>query len=333
MNRPWRLALAALLLMQAQSAFAHKLAPSLLGLEQQADGAFAVTWKTPRFAATPVPIEPRLPEGCVDLGEREWAYEGSGVRIDWNMRCTQPLTGAEIRVDGLAENQSAALLRIEWSDGAVVQGMLNGEHPSYRVPQAPHPFAVAMDYARMGVGHILSGVDHLLFVLGLMLLVEGRRRLVWTITAFTAGHSVTLALAALGMLRYPVDLVEFAIALSIFVVAVELTRERTDRHWLRHRPWLAAALFGLLHGMGFAGALLEVGLPAGEIPLALLTFNIGIELGQLLFVAAVLLFAVAWRRLPLAPRPWLQWVPVYAIGVPSAYWCLERGSAALISGF
>ena len=333
MNRPLCLVFAAVLLTLAQSAIAHKLAPSLLGLQEQADGAFAVTWKTPRFASTPVPIEPRLPDGCTDLGEREWAYEGTGVRIDWKMRCTRPLAGAQIRVDGLAENQSAALLRIEWSDGAVVQGMLNGEHRSYVVPQAVRPLAVAMDYARMGVGHILSGVDHLLFVLGLMLLVAGRRRLVWTITAFTAGHSVTLALAALGMLRYPVDLVEFAIALSIFVVAVELTRERTDRHWLRHRPWLAAGLFGLLHGMGFAGALLEVGLPAGEIPLALLTFNIGIELGQLLFVAAVLLFAVVWRRLPLAPRPWLQWVPVYAIGVPSAYWCLERGGAVLISGF
>ena len=130
MNRPLCLVFAAVLLTLAQSAIAHKLAPSLLGLQEQADGAFAVTWKTPRFASTPVPIEPRLPDGCTDLGEREWAYEGTGVRIDWKMRCTRPLAGAQIRVDGLAENQSAALLRIEWSDGAVVQGMLNGAHPS-----------------------------------------------------------------------------------------------------------------------------------------------------------------------------------------------------------
>ena len=129
-------------------------------------------------------------------------------------------------------------------------------------------------------------------------------------------------------LRYPVALVEFAIALSIFVVAVELTREPTDAHWLRRRPWLAAGGFGLLHGMGFAGALLEVGLPPHDIPLALLTFNIGIELGQLLFVAAVLLFRAAWRRLPVPRRAWLGWAPVYVVGCASAYWCFERGAAA-----
>jgi len=185
---------------------------------------------------------------------------------------------------------------------------------------------------RLGVSHIIGGVDHLLLVLGLLLLVQDRRRLIWTITAFTLGHSATLALATLGVLRYPVDLVEFLIALSIFVVAVELTRENTERHWLRHRPWLAAVLFGLLHGMGFAGALREVGLPANEIPLALLAFNIGIELGQLLFVAVVLSAAWLWRRWRLTHWPELEWVPVYAIGVLSAYWCLERGSAVLFGG-
>jgi hypothetical protein len=152
---------------------------------------------------------------------------------------------------------------------------------------------------------------------------------VWTITAFTLGHSVTLALATLGVLRYPVELVEFAIAASIFVIAVELTREHTDRHFLRRRPWAVAAGFGLLHGMGFAGALQEVGLPAHEIPLALLTFNIGIELGQLVFIACALCGAWLWRRLPVPARPAFEWAPVYLIGILSIYWCIERGLASL----
>ena len=319
---------AMLLLVFAGSALAHKLAPSLLAIHEQADGSYTVTWKTPRFAATPVPLEPQLPASCSDTSERTWEYEGTGVRIDWSMRCGEPLHGQELRVTGLAQNQSAALVRIAWSDGVVAQGMLNATQPVFRIAAREGALAVAADYVKMGVEHILGGIDHLLFVLGLLLLVTGWKRLVWTITAFTVGHSVTLALAALGFLRYPVELVEFAIALSIFVVAVELTREKTDAHWLRRRPWLAAGGFGLLHGMGFAGALLEVGLPAHDIPLALLTFNVGIEIGQLLFVGAVIAFHQAWLRLP-APRwPWLQWAPVYLIGCASAYWCFERGAAA-----
>jgi len=317
-----------LLVLAAAPALAHKLAPSLLSLHEQGGGRFAVSWKTPRFGSTPVPIEPQLPANCVEEGERRWAYEGTGVRIDWTVRCQGTLAGAEFRVSGLAENQSAALIRIEWSDGVVAQGMLNAEKPSYRIEARQDRIEVVRDYVKMGIGHILGGIDHLLFVLGLLLLVDGWRRLVWTITAFTVGHSVTLALAALGFLRYPVDLVEFAIAFSIFVVAVELTRENTDAHWLRRRPWIAAGGFGLLHGMGFAGALLEVGLPEHDIPLALFTFNVGIEIGQLLFVGAVIALHELWRRLSLPSWRWLAWVPVYVIGCASAYWCFERGAAA-----
>jgi hydrogenase/urease accessory protein HupE len=327
----WRVGLLLLpLLLVAPHARAHKLAPSLLELTEGASAhEFDVSWKTPRYAATPVPIVPRLPAGCSELGPREASYEGTGVRITWRVRCGAPLEGQTLRVEGLAENQSAALVRIAWRDGAVVQGLMNGGQPAYAVPVQAGRAQVSLDYARLGVEHILGGVDHLLFVLGLLLLVEGTRRLVWTVTAFTLGHSVTLAMATLGVLRYPVELVEFAIALSIFVVAVELTREHIDRHFLRRRPWLVAAGFGLLHGMGFAGALREVGLPAHEIPLALLAFNIGIELGQLAFIAVALVAARAWRRLPVPARPALEWIPVYLIGILSVYWCIERGLAAL----
>jgi hydrogenase/urease accessory protein HupE len=274
-------------------------------------------------------MQPVLPDGCEPITEQDWAYEGTGVRINWQLRCAQPLAGQTIQATGLAENQSSALIRIEWLDGGVTRGILNGAAPSFAVPGDVGALQVSVDYALMGVEHILSGPDHLLFVLGLLLLAASTSRLIWTITAFTVGHSVTLGLAALGYVRYPVDLVEFAIAFSIFIVAVELTREATDRHWLRRRPWLPAVSFGLLHGMGFAGALLEVGLPFGDIPLALLSFNVGIEIGQLLFVAAVLVAGALWQRTPLRSFTALQWVPIYLIGVPSVYWCIERGLATL----
>lgn len=320
----------ALLAAMHAPAWAHKLAPSLLSLVEQADGRYVVSWKTPRLASTPVLIEPVLPHGCRDLGERSSGYEGTGVRVDWSVHCDTPLYGQVLRVNGLAENQSAALVRIEWRDGALTQAMLNASEPMLRVAERMTRLDVAVSYVKMGVQHILGGIDHLLFVLGLLLLVDGWKRLLWTITAFTVGHSITLALAALGFLDYPVALVEFAIAFSIFVVAVELTREASDRHWLRRRPWLAAGGFGLLHGMGFAGALLEVGLPEHDIPLALFTFNVGIELGQLMFVAMVLMAHAAWARLALPRWQWLRWVPVYLIGCASAYWCFERGAAVLV---
>lgn len=319
-------------LLSTVPALAHKLAPSLLQLQETANGEFEVAWKTPRFASTPVPLVPRLPSVCADTSERSAAYEGTGVRVSWRVRCTQPLGGQTLRINGLDANQSAALVRIGWLEGGVAQGLLSGASPEFHIPEQAGRLRISGDYSVLGIGHILGGIDHLLFVLGLMLLVDGTRRLVWTITAFTVGHSATLGLATLGFLRYPVDLVEFTIALSIFLVAVELGRERDPRHWLRHRPWLAAGLFGLLHGMGFAGALREVGLPAHEIPLALFAFNIGIELGQLAFVAVALLAGYAWMRWSPGRRLELGWVPVYLIGVLSAYWCIERGLATLQVG-
>ncbi len=309
---------------------AHKLAPSLLEIrEDGANGDYAVSWKTPRFTPTPVPIVPRLPDVCQDVGGREAAYEGTGVRVRWRAHCAETLSGAVLHIDGLAENQSAALVRVEWIGGSVSQGLLNGSEQGFRVPAPAGPLEVARDYLALGFGHILGGADHLLFVLGLLMLARDGRQLVFTVTAFTAGHSVTLGLAALGVLQYPVDLVEFGIALSIFVVALELARGDTgNSHLLRRYPWGGAALFGLLHGMGFAGALRDAGLPGGEIPLALLSFNVGIEAGQLAFVAVAIAAGALFRRSAFAGQRWLSWVPVYLIGVLSAYWCIERGLAA-----
>ena len=186
------------------------------------------------------------------------------------------------------------------------------------------------DYTVLGMEHIWSGMDHLLFVFGLLLLVGGGSRLLWTITAFTVGHSITLSLVTLGYFDYPVALVEFAIALSIFVLAVELTRtEKHDVLW--RNPWWLAGGFGLLHGMGFAGALAETGLPQDNVPLALLFFNVGIEVGQIAFVLLVLAVWFVIRK-PLAPwQDRLLPIPVYILGSLSVMWCIERGLEALLA--
>ena len=211
--------------------------------------------------------------------------------------------------------------------------MLTADRPVFTVPRAAGPAGVAALYGRLGVEHILSGFDHLLFVFGLVLLVAGRRRLVATVTAFTAGHSVTLALASLGVVHVPPAPTEAAIALSIYVLAIELTRSRGSRQkgptWLRRSPWSMAALFGLLHGLGFAGALSEVGLPEGEIPAALLAFNVGIEIGQLAFVALVVAAGWALARLPRRlPAPLVR-SPAYVIGSLAAFWFFERFAGVL----
>ena len=200
------------------------------------------------------------------------------------------------------------------------------------------------EYSVLGAEHIWGGIDHLMFVFGLLLLVGGGARLLWTITAFTVGHSITLALVTLGYLEYPVSLIEFVIALSIFVLALELTRgEPAGPHQhlslFKRHPWWLAGGFGLLHGMGFAGALADIGLPQNNVPLALLFFNIGIEVGQIVFVLLAIgagwLFKVALGTSLLNDRftirrKRLLLIPVYLLGGISAMWCIERGIEVLI---
>jgi hypothetical protein len=220
------------------------------------------------------------------------------------------------------------MVMVSLLDGRNYQQVLNAEQTQFVIPAESSAGEVAGDYSLLGIEHIWGGMDHLLFVFGLLLLVGGGTRLLWTITAFTVGHSITLSLVTLGFFDFPVGLVEFAIALSIFVLAVELTRIRKhDMLW--RNPWWLAGGFGLLHGMGFAGALAETGLPQDNLPLALLFFNVGIEVGQIAFILAVLAIWYLVRK-PMAPwRDRLMPVPVYILGSLSAMWCIERGLEAL----
>ena len=205
--------------------------------------------------------------------------------------------------------------------------MLGADHPTVTIVSEPTRLDVGYDYARLGVEHIASGIDHLLFVFGLLLLTGGMPLLLATISAFTLGHSVTLALAALQVVSVSQAPVEVVIAVTIWVLAVELSRDvSAGSTLLRRWPWAMAFCFGLLHGLGFAGALRETGLPANDVPLALLSFNVGIEAGQVGFVATILVAIAALRRLPGATPPWVQRIPVCAMGAASTYWILARAA-------
>ncbi len=323
-SRLRRAALGALLfLLGAGPAAAHPLAPSLLDLREKAPGRIAVLWRTPQLMPVGAHPEPVLPSSCRTVAPPVEIPEGDALVTRWTVDCGRAgLTGASIAVSGLADAGSDVLLRVILADGRSLRTVLRPNAPSFILPAAQSPAGVAAGYLTLGIEHLLTGPDHLAFVLGLVLLVGGRRRLLGTITAFTLGHSVTLSLAALGFVRLPPAPIEAAIALSILILAVELARERPTA--LGRRPWLMAAGFGLLHGLGFAGALAQVGLPVREIPLALLSFNVGIELGQIGFVLAVLVLGLVLspllRRLP----AWSAAVPTYLIGTLAAFWMFER---------
>ena len=307
------------------SAAAHALSPALLEIEELAGERVAVAWKISVFQPTGAALEPVLPPDCVAETPPADTAATDSITTRWTAHCPGGLVGREVGVDGLATGKTDALVRIMLADRRVVQGVLRAGEPRLAIPVRARRVDVLRSYAKLGIEHILTGPDHLLFVFGLLLLVASPGLLVRTITAFTAGHSVTLSLAALGLARLPSRPIEVGIAASVFLLAVELSRDpRPTPTLMRRAPWAIAGLFGLLHGLGFAGALAEVGLPDGEIPTALFAFNVGIEIGQLCFVGVVLAAGAAvassvTRRIPAA-----RWIPVYAMGSLSALWCIER---------
>lgn len=328
-------AFTALLAALWSTAHAHPLAPALLELQELESGRYAVLWRTSVTRVQGVEVLPQLPADCRALAPAQVSAEENQSLVQrWQIQCDpQGLTGQTLGITGLDRSRINVILRIETIAGGVSTTLLDGDRPTYIVPALQAEPSVFKSYLALGAEHLLLGLDHVLFVLGLVLLVRKLRPLVVTITAFTLGHSVTLALATLGFVRVNPALTELAIAFSILVLALELVRARPDS-FIRRRPWLMASGFGLLHGLGFAGALAAVGLPQGEIPLALFAFNVGIEAGQLLLVASmlVLMTVTAWlRRVPrLAwlpgplPAGFATLVPVYLMGSFAAFWCFER---------
>ena len=330
------------------AAEAHRFAPSLLKVIETSDHIYNVVWKTPTEALSRTQQRPIWPTSCRVIAENPVLREGTGTVSSWTLDCKslgdEGLINQNLGVMGLAENQASAMVMLSLIDGRSYQRVLNAAAPTFLVPAQPSQSKVMSEYSVLGAEHIWGGIDHLMFVFGLLLLVGGGARLLWTITAFTVGHSITLALVTLGYLEYPVSLIEFVIALSIFVLALELTRgEPAGPHQhlslFKRHPWWLAGGFGLLHGMGFAGALADIGLPQNNVPLALLFFNIGIEVGQIVFVLLAIgagwLFKVALGTRLLNDRftirrKRLLLIPVYLLGGISAMWCIERGIEELI---
>lgn len=307
---------------------AHEVRPAYLELKESAPGSYEVLWKVPMRGDLTLRLEPVLPDGC----DVEWTSlrraAGNAAVSRGAMSCASGLAGGTLAMAGHDATIVDTLVRIEHRDGAVRTALLTPEERSLQVGGTDGVAAVARTYFTLGIDHILEGFDHLLFVMALLLLVSGWRRIALTITAFTLAHSLTLALATLELVRVPSAVVEALIALSIVLVAVEIVRSRDGEATLGGRmPWLIAFAFGLLHGLGFAGALTEIGLPEDAIPAALLFFNLGVEAGQLAVVAAVLTSLQITRHVGLGFPSWGWRAATYAIGSLAAFWTFERLAA------
>ena len=340
MNR-FRFFLAVLTVLLPQLAFSDELRPGYLEIRQTSPDAYNLLFKTPaRGEDLRLAIYVKLPEGTQDVAPPRASFSEGAYVERRSIRRDGGLAGQAVSIEGLSATLTDVLVRIESLAGAVQTERLSPTKTTFIVQATPGAGEVAATYLRLGVEHILFGFDHLLFVLALVILVRGWARVALTVTAFTIAHSITLAAATLGFVNVPGPPLEATIALSIVLVSVEILNARRGKPSLTARmPWLVAFSFGLLHGFGFAGALAEVGLPQHAIPVALLFFNIGVEVGQLIFVAAVLsaisLLRYAASRL-LEPAPLqrafdrLDMAVGYAIGVVAAYWLVERTTAFFV---
>jgi hydrogenase/urease accessory protein HupE len=305
---------------------ADEIRPALLDVKEQNTGLFAVTWKIPVRGDRVLAITPQLP-GSLELVGSPSVQDVPGARIEHSTFKSNgnPLTGESIVIEGLSAVQTDVLLLIQLQDGTQHSAILRPASPEFTIPLKSSKLKVAGDYWRLGTGHILEGADHLLFVLALLLIVSGFGQLLKAVTAFTVAHSITLALATLGMVHVPAAPTEAIIALSILFLATEIIHKHNGQISLTERyPWVIAFIFGLFHGLGFAGALSEIGVPQHEVPLALFMFNVGVETGQLLFIGAVLTLIALLKRLPLTTPQGAWRVLPYSIGSVAAFWTIDR---------
>jgi hypothetical protein len=305
---------------------ADEIRPALLDIKEQNTGLFAVTWKVPTRGDRVLAITPKLPESLEVFGSPS-VQDMPGARIEhatYKNNATS-LTGQSIVIEGLSAVQTDVLLLIQLQDGTQHSAILRPGSPSFTIPLEASKLEIAGDYWRLGTTHILEGADHLLFVLALLFIVNGFGPLLKAVTAFTVAHSITLALATLGVVHVPAAPTEAIIALSIVFLATELVHKNNGQIGLAERyPWVIAFAFGLFHGLGFAGALSEIGVPQHEVPLALFMFNVGVETGQVLFIIAVVAVLEVLKRIPL-PVPEGAWrVLPYTIGGIAAFWTIER---------
>jgi hydrogenase/urease accessory protein HupE len=288
---------------------------------------YEIVWRTPLLSGMRLPVALRFSEKARNVTEPTLRELSDSLIERRLIELDNGLTGTRIEIVGLQATITDALVRVQFLDGSYSTTLVRPSKPWIEIATSRSSLEVAGAYLMHGIEHILFGYDHLLFVLALILIVRRGRVLLITVTAFTIAHSITLSLATLGVVHVPGPPVEATIALSILLLACEIIRsDRGQPSLTAQWPWLVAFSFGLLHGFGFAGALTEIGLPQGDIPLALFAFNVGVEVGQLIFIVAVLgaLQLAKWIKLPVLVKSHSRLVTTYAIGIMAAFWFIER---------
>ena len=310
---------------------ADEFRPALLEINEQEGGWVDVIWKVPMLGDKVENLTPVLPEFLVPVGAGSGrVVAGAWLEYRTYRSAGQPLTGTTLRIDGLSALPTDVVVRVSLQSGAEHSAILRSGNESFTIPEKETRVELAVSYWRMGTIHILEGADHLLFLLTLLLIVTGLLPLLKTVTAFTVAHSLTLALATLGVVHIPQAPTEAVISLSIMLLAVEVIRKYAGELTLSERyPWLVAFTFGLVHGLGFAGALSEIGVPQDEVPLSLLMFNVGVETGQVMFVVGVSLLLAGLHRVHTHAGQWVARATPYIIGGVAAFWTIER----LVSSF
>lgn len=317
----------------AKSAWSHEIRPAYLEIRQTSAETYDILWKVPGLGDNlRYGLYLELPVRCTNLTTPRGVMVNNSFTERWSVKCEGGLEGDTIRIAGLSGTMTDVLVRLERIDGSMQMMRLTPANPIFVVAAEANAMDVVRSYTWLGVEHILTGIDHLLFVLALLIITRGGWKLVKTVTAFTVSHTLSLSMATLGYVHIPQKPVEAIIALSIVFVAAEILRERQGHVGITARaPWVVALLFGLMHGLGFAGGLSEAGLPEGHIPTALLFFSIGVEAGHFLFVGLVLILMAIIRRLTKKLAfiseqqvSFAQLVPPYVIGSVAMFWVIQR---------
>jgi hypothetical protein len=318
--------ISSLLLLTSAVGIAHEVRPGYLEITETEPGQYKVLWKAPSLSGTGMLIKPKLPEACQDQVVPSYR-KVPGAIIEQRLVTCGPngLAGKTISIAGLSATLTDVLVRLSHANKQTQTILLKPQTASFQVVGVQHWTQAFISYINMGIKHILYGVDHLLFVLGLLLLSRGWVLLLKTITAFTVGHSISLALATFGVVNVPAQPLGAAIALSILFLAGELVRAQRGESSLSIRsPWVVSFGFGMLHGLGFAGALVQLGLPRADIPMALFCFNVGVEIGQIIFVSLVLVVLGSLKKNKVNLPAWSRPLPVYAMGSVAAFWFIDR---------